>query len=198
MLRIEEVKHALRRRPRPSTVYVQSPGNWSVARFDTSVVDGTTSSVETCQFKWAFNVKPDLVIQTPSGKVLCIAAKWDSVEGIYPASETEKAIFQRRGIPYLSQTAVTAIPRQRPARVRWRLRLPWPAGDSIPAAGRCITWAEVITKLDRRPAPPSSTTGAPQSSPARRRPNLHGHVDEVCPRSPVPGADLCGYLRTVS
>ncbi|HWL42419.1 MAG TPA: hypothetical protein VNQ73_05705 [Ilumatobacter sp.] len=29
-----------------------------------------------------------------------------SGEGSYPAFEREKAIFQRRGIPYLSQTAV--------------------------------------------------------------------------------------------
>ena len=43
---------------------------------------------------------PDLVIQTPSGHVLCVEAKWDSGEGSYPATETEKAIFQRELYDY--------------------------------------------------------------------------------------------------
>jgi hypothetical protein len=138
--------------PRPSTAYVQSPGNWSVARFDTSIVDGNEFR-RTCQFKWAFNIKPDLVVQTPSGKVLCIEAKWESIEGTYPASETEKAIFQRRGIPYLSQTAVQrylvndllGLDGEFAYLARRRF-------DT--AAGRCITWAEVVAKLDRTGTPP--------------------------------------------
>src|SRR5690606_6233515 len=91
--------------PRPSTAYIQSPSNWSVAVFDSTILDDEEFR-RTCQFKWAFNVKPDIVIQTPSGKVLCVEAKWDSTEGSYPASEKEKSIFQRRDIAYLSQTTV--------------------------------------------------------------------------------------------
>jgi hypothetical protein len=138
--------------PRPSAAYVQSPSNWSVARFDASIGDNEEFR-RTCQFKWAFNVKPDLVVQTPSGKVLCIEAKWDSGEGSYPASEKEKAIFQRRGIPYLSQTAVQRYLVNELlgfdgefaylARTRF---------DT--AAGRGVTWAEVLTDLDRSDAPP--------------------------------------------
>ena len=138
--------------PRPSAAKVQSPSNWSVTRFDTNIIDDEEFR-RTCQFKWAFNVKPDLVVQTPSGKLLCIEAKWDSGEGSYPASEKEKAIFQRRGIRFLSQTAV-----QRHlvnellgfdgefaylARTRFET-----------AAGRGVTWTEALTELDRTGTPP--------------------------------------------
>ncbi len=138
--------------PRPSSTYIQSPSNWSVARFDATIGDDDEFR-STCQFKWAFNVKPDLVIQTPSGKVLCIEAKWDSGEGSYPSSDKEKAIFQRRGLEYLSQTAVQRYLVNELlgfdgafaylARTRF---------DT--AAGRGITWTEVLTELDRTDAPP--------------------------------------------
>lgn len=138
--------------PRPSAVYIQSPSNWSVARFDETIVDNDEFR-RTCQFKWAFNVKPDLVLQTPSGSVLCIEAKWDSGEGSYPASERERAIFQRRGMPYLSQTAVQRylvnelLGFQGSFAYLARTRF-----DT--AAGRGVTWAEVITSLDRSGTPP--------------------------------------------
>lgn len=137
--------------PRPSNVYVQSPSNWSVARFDETIVDNGEFR-KTCQFKWAFNVKPDLVLQTPSGGVLCIEAKWDSAEGSYPASEREKAIFQRRSMPYLSQTAVQRylvnelLGFQGTFAYLARRRF-----DT--AAGRGVTWTEVISALDRTDTP---------------------------------------------
>lgn len=91
--------------PASSRVYVQSPSNWSVRRFDPNIVDDDAFR-RTCRFKWAFNVKPDLVVQTPSGRALCVEAKWDSREGRYPSNEPEKAIFRRRKLPLLTQTEV--------------------------------------------------------------------------------------------
>jgi hypothetical protein len=91
--------------PQPSSSFIQSPSNWSIPRFDTTIV-GDEDFLRACRFKWAFNIKPDLVLQTPSRQVLCIEAKWDSGEGSYPASPAEKAIFARRGLPHVSQTSV--------------------------------------------------------------------------------------------
>ena len=137
--------------PHPSATYVQSPSNWSVARFDATIADNDEFR-RTCQFKWAFNVKPDLVLQTPSGKLLCIEAKWDSGEGSYPAAEGEKAIFRRRGIPYLSQTTVQrylvtdllGFDGEFAYLARRRF-------DT--AAGRSVTWAEVLNVLDTSGTP---------------------------------------------
>ena len=137
--------------PRPSAVYIQSPSNWSVARFDTTVRDNDEFR-KVCRFKWAFNVKPDLVIQTPSGKVLCIEAKWDSGEGSYPASEKEKAIFGRRGIAPLSQTAVQRYLVDELLGLEGSFAyLARRRFDT--AAGRGVTWAEILSDLDRSGTP---------------------------------------------
>lgn len=137
--------------PRPSAVYIQSPSNWSVSRFDATIIDDDEFR-QTCEFKWAFNVKPDLVIQTPGGSVLCIEAKWDSGEGSYPAAEKEKAIFQRRGIPYLSQTAVQRFLVDDLLGLDGEFAyLARTHFDT--AAGRGITWSEALTKLDRTGTP---------------------------------------------
>lgn len=137
--------------PRPSDTYIQSPSNWSIARFDSTIGDDTEFR-GTCRYKWAFNVKPDLVIQTPSGKLLCIEAKWDSGEGSYPASEPEKAIFQRRGLPYMSQTSVQ--------RYLVNDLLGFDGTFAYLArrrfdtdAGLGITWVEALTNLDRSATP---------------------------------------------
>jgi len=137
--------------PRPSATYVQSPSNWSVSRFDATIPDND-EFVATCRFKWAFNIKPDLVVQTPSGRVLCIEAKWDSGEGSYPSSELEKAIFTRRGPPYISQTEVQ----------RYLVNdvlgfdgeFVFLARKQVEtAAGRAMTWGEALDGLDRSGSP---------------------------------------------
>ena len=89
--------------PRPSVKYVQSPGTWSVPRFDKTIRDND-EFLRTCMFKWAFNAKPDIVIHTSNDHAICIEAKFKSAEGQYPQSGTEKRIFQSRGLHYVSQT----------------------------------------------------------------------------------------------
>jgi hypothetical protein len=91
--------------PRPSEVHVQSPGNWSLSRFDPNIEDND-DFVRTCLFKWCFNAKPDLVIQTGADRVVCIEAKLESGEGRYPGSSREKEIFGRRGLRSVGQTEV--------------------------------------------------------------------------------------------
>ena len=137
--------------PQPSTTYVQSPGNWSIGRFDRNIPENDQFR-QTCRFKWAFNIKPDLVIQTPSGHVLCIEAKWDSMEGKYPASEPEKVIFKRRGLPYLTQTEVQRYLVNEALGLQGTFA--YLARSHFETdAGRSVTWAEIIPQLDRSDAP---------------------------------------------
>lgn len=137
--------------PKPSPTYIQSPSNWSLTRFNDAIT-GNDEFRRTCRFKWAFNIKPDLVIQTPSGHVLCVEAKWDSAEGSYPATEVEKAIFRRRGLGYLSQTEVqqylvTDV-------LGFTGTYAYLARTHITTnAGTSITWAQLLTELDRSDAP---------------------------------------------
>ena len=84
--------------------------------------------------------------------MLCIEAKWDSGEGFYPASDKEKAIFQRRGIPYLSQTSVQRYLVDEMLGFEGTFAyLARRRFDT--AAGHGITWAEVIGSLDRSNTP---------------------------------------------
>lgn len=91
--------------PKASEKYVQNPGNWSVAQFSASIADDD-DFLAACIFKWCFNAKPDLVLQTATERVVCIEAKLESSEGRYPTASIEKEIFKRRGLPSVGQTEV--------------------------------------------------------------------------------------------
>lgn len=91
--------------PRPSATEIQYPGNWSVSRFHPHIPD-KDAFCATCRFKWAFNIKPDLVVHGENRQLLCIEAKWDSPEGAYPSKSSELAIFAERGLKPLQQTEV--------------------------------------------------------------------------------------------
>jgi hypothetical protein len=103
--------------------------------------------------------------------VLCVEAKWDSGEGSYPASEAEKAIFQRRQLAYLTQTEV---PRYLVDEVlgftgvfAYLARTSFTA-----AAGRCITWANCCLHSTDRGHRASSPTGATKKSKLQAGPCL--------------------------
>lgn len=65
-----------------SVHHVQSPARWSPAE-----VEGVTDEERKTllQIKWSFNLKPDLVIRTPEGTVICVEAKVGSGESSYVA-----------------------------------------------------------------------------------------------------------------
>ena len=91
--------------PAASATTVQSPCNWSMARYDSTIADND-DFLDVCRFKWAFNAKPDIVIQLSDSRCVCIEAKLGSGEGSYPQIASEKAVFVRRGIKPVSQTEV--------------------------------------------------------------------------------------------
>lgn len=87
--------------------HIQSPGRWSMAKFDENIKK-TEAFKATCLFKWSFNAKPDLVIQTSRNQCICIEAKLGSGEANYPVSNKEKAIFKKRNLGPIRQTQVQA------------------------------------------------------------------------------------------
>ena len=56
-----------------------------------------------CKYKWAFNIKPDIVIHTDRDTAICIETKYESGESQYPASQAEKIIFTELKLPYIKQ-----------------------------------------------------------------------------------------------
>ena len=80
---------------RASTDYIQSPGRWTVKGLSASLEDDL-EFLRTCRFKWAFNIKPDLVVLDEGAKALCVEAKVESPEGSYPTVEADRKEFDRR------------------------------------------------------------------------------------------------------
>lgn len=68
------------------------PGQWSVKALRERF-NSPQEFRDVCKFKWAFNIKPDLVILLPNSKPLCIEAKLESREGWYPTNRTECELF---------------------------------------------------------------------------------------------------------
>jgi len=88
-----------------STDIIASPSNWSIKYYDEKISDNNTF-LEVCKFKWCFNAKPDIVINTSHDTAICIEAKYESVEGQYPSNEYERGVFKRRGLPLVGQLPI--------------------------------------------------------------------------------------------
>lgn len=69
------------------------PGQWSVAALRDRFGEAPEVFRDMCRFKWAFNIKPDLVVLVPDAHPLCIEAKLESKESWYPSASKECAIF---------------------------------------------------------------------------------------------------------
>jgi hypothetical protein len=82
-----------------SPEFVQNPRNWSISKFQKNFKnDSNEDFLKICRFKWAFNIKPDIVIHLDKNNAICIEAKYESYEGSYPSSPADKEIFEERGI----------------------------------------------------------------------------------------------------
>jgi len=85
-----------------STKYVEYPGKWSIPKYHKKFDDDDFLKI--CKFKWAFNIKPDIVIHLDKNSAICIEAKLESGEGSYPSTQAEKKIFDDRRIKHVKQT----------------------------------------------------------------------------------------------
>ena len=88
--------------PSASKLKIQSPATWSITRFESNLPNND-EFLRACKFKWAFRVKPDLVIQLCPDRAVCIEAKWDSREGSYPTASSEKHLFSKRQLTTVPQ-----------------------------------------------------------------------------------------------
>jgi len=126
------------------------PGQWSV----TTIFERFRKEPEEfrgfCRFKWAFNIKPDMVVLVPGSTPLCVEAKLESKEGWYPTRRRECEIFDE--LFGLEQGRVRQIELQQ---FMFRVLLGEPchsmligqivgAGSEVPF----LTWEEVFRKLD--------------------------------------------------
>ncbi len=89
--------------PKPSHDYIQSPSNWSIKKYNENIKDNT-DFLNITKFKWCFNAKPDIVLHTSKATAICIEAKYESGEGLYPSKPDEIETFNKRGLKKVAQT----------------------------------------------------------------------------------------------
>lgn len=86
-----------------SDKWIQFPGRWQIKKFNATIADDN-EFLKTCKFKWAFNIKPDLVIHLDAERAIVIEAKYDSGESSYPPPGPTRDLITRRGGRPIGQT----------------------------------------------------------------------------------------------
>jgi hypothetical protein len=88
--------------PRSVKHDIASPALWTVAAlYKLSHLDqGVTADRQAvfrdlCKFKWAFRIKPDLVLVIPGHPPICVEGKLESPEGSYPTKPDETKLFDK-------------------------------------------------------------------------------------------------------
>jgi hypothetical protein len=69
------------------------PGQWNVLALHDKFKDSPEEFRAFCRFKWAFNIKPDLVLLIPGCRPICVEAKLESKEDRYPRDPQECKVF---------------------------------------------------------------------------------------------------------
>jgi len=153
---------------RASTKYIQSSANWHLPAFFESVThayNGRSDGLAThalegvCKFKWAFRIKPDIVIHADNDRALCIELKFESAEGRYPTAGMERKLLQRRKLfaePHSPTFGVGQTELQKflmsellGLDCRYLLITRHEKSD-----GRCIPWGEFLARLEIPSNPP--------------------------------------------
>jgi len=130
----------------PSEKWVQSPGRWSVTKID-AVFPKNGDFLAACKFKWAFNIKPDIVFEIGRDRAICIEIKYESGEGQYPTNPKEKEIFRRRGIPYVGQTEVQKYMMEELLGMKTEFRF-LVSKKATSSTHKVIDWNETLAALD--------------------------------------------------
>lgn len=78
---------------RSITKDIAFPGLWSVIGLHERFGGNKKAFREFCKFKWAFNIKPDIVVLLPGNQPISIEAKLESRQGHYPANRAEQNLF---------------------------------------------------------------------------------------------------------
>ena len=138
--------------PHPSLEFIQSPGSWSMVKYNNSIRDNTDFFNAT-KFKWSFNIKPDLVIHLSNVKAICIEAKFESSEGMYPSNHMEKNIFKTRGLPYVKQTSLQQYMMEKLLGISTEFIFLLQNDNAQSNTHKTITWKEVFTKLNISDSP---------------------------------------------
>lgn len=131
-----------------SKTSIETPGHWRLLELIDRLEDDD-ELMRAARFKWAFNVKPDIVVHASNRAAVCVEAKVVSEEGLYPDEPKEKRAWKARGLPLVRQIEVQRyvmaellgldvehvyVVQRRP--------------PTEPSGVRVVTWRELFAALD--------------------------------------------------
>jgi hypothetical protein len=131
----------------PSNKCIQYPGNWSISKYDASF-ESKDNFLAVCLFKWSFNIKPDIVIHTDADHAVCIEAKYESGEGIYPNAKRDKKVFLRRGLPFVKQTDLQRYMMTKLLGIDTQFWFLVQRPSTKSTSHKTVTWDEVFSSID--------------------------------------------------
>lgn len=133
---IEDFNRVFSPRGGASKERIQSPANWMPASTSGMVPDRLR---RVYLMKWCFNLKPDLVVITSDGLVVCVEAKLESGEDQYTAElpNGERYIQSQRQCQELMFTELLEVPRDKYKPVLLVRRI------SKRRAGSQVAWSKV-------------------------------------------------------
>jgi hypothetical protein len=183
---------------RASHDYVESPANWSL-KTTASNLPSNKDLLIACKIKWAFKVKPDLVIHADRQHAVCIELKLESREGSYPSRGDEKELLRKRGffgegkgfhLP-ISQTKLQRFLMTELLGLCCRFRIITRHETRI--GDDCLSWRDFLSLLEPLPNPPAYIEAALKiaTNPGRfPRPKRENHSAQ-----PVPTAGRVPIIR---
>ena len=71
------------------------PSRWSAKHYKKNIKDDCLFE-QVCMLKWAFNAKPDIVIDFDGGASVCVEAKWESGVASYSEESQSGKKFARK------------------------------------------------------------------------------------------------------
>ncbi len=134
-----------------SSDFLQYPGKWAIVKYH-KIFKDNDDFLKICRFKWSFNIKPDIVIHLDKNNAICIEAKYESGEGVYPSSDLEKSIFRERGLKYIGQMELQKYMMEELLGIKTQFKfLVFKKGKSD--THKVVSWAEVFNCLDMSEMP---------------------------------------------
>ena len=132
----------------PSENTIQSPSGWSIRCMDENI--NGDFFLDACKFKWAFNIKPDIVIHTGKTTAVCVEAKFESRESNYPSNGKDKETFQERQQKRgsVKQTEVQEYMFKELLGMKTDFVLLAKTKGSQSKTHRTLTWCEVFCNMD--------------------------------------------------
>ena len=148
---IAEINRIFGTSGKPSTEYIESPGNWAITKYAGNFDD--EDFIKICMFKWSFNIKPDIVIHIDKNTALCIEAKYESGEGQYPSSQKDQLIFADRKLERVGQTKLQKYMMEELLGIQTKFMF-LVSKNANSSSHEIINWRETFEILDTSDLPP--------------------------------------------